>query len=401
MKPNFVCALLLASVGPAWAAEGFLDEVDETLTISAFHDQVRARVSGLLDLEYYNYPQPPPGLIRADGHNLFAPRLSVFLDAKIGPNVYFFAQTRVDTGFDPTDLGEQWRADEYAVRITPWRNGRFNLQIGKFPTVVGAWVERHLSWDNPFVNAPLPYETVSLASDVELPLTGDSFRRVPGFDKYEFLPILWGPVYTTGMSAAGRIGIFEYAVAVKNAPVSSRPESWDEINFDHPAVDLRLGVQPNAAWRFGLSAAEGAYLRPDARPFPNDKGLGDYRQFLLGQDLSWARGHWQVWAEVFQSRFEVPRLGNADVFAYYIEVKYQITPQLFGALRWNEEFFASEDHPAGQPVATAHDVSRIDAAIGYRFTAYTQLKMQYSLARGDFVSDDLRGTFAAQFTLRF
>ena len=104
---------------------------------------------------------------------------------------------------------------------------------------------------------------------------------------------------------------------------------------------------------------------------------------------------------MFESRFEVPRLGNANVFAYYIEAKYQITPQLFGALRWNQEFFASEDDPAGKPVATAHDVSRVDAAIGYRFTAYTQLKLQYSLARGDFVSDDLHGTFAAQFTLRF
>jgi len=401
VKSNLVCALLFASVAPALGAESFLDEVDQALTISAFHDQVRARVSGLLDLEYYNFPQPPPGLIRADGHNLFAPRLSVFLDAKIGPNVYLFVQSRVDTGFDPTDLGEQWRADEYALRITPWKDGRFNLQIGKFPTVVGAWVERHLSWDNPFVNAPLPYETASLVSDLQLPLTGNSFRKVPGIDKYEFLPILWGPVYATGMSAAGRFGMFEYAMEVKNEPVSSRPETWDEINFENPAVDLRIGLRPNAAWRFGFSAAEGAYLRADARPFPSGGELGDYRQFLLGQDVSWARGHWQVWAEVFQSRFEVPRLGNANVFAYYIEAKYQITPQLFGALRWNQEFFASEDDPAGQPVARANDVSRVDAAIGYRFTAYTQLKLQYSLARGDFVSDDLHGTFAAQFTLRF
>ena len=185
MKSNLVCALLFASVAPALGAEGFLDEVDQVLTISAFHDQVRARVSGLLDLEYYNFPQPPPGLIRADGHNLFAPRLSVFLDAKIGPNVYLFVQSRVDTGFDPTDLGEQWRADEYALRVTPWKDGRFNLQIGKFPTVVGDWVARHLSWDNPFINAPLPYETASLVSDVELPLTGNSFRKVPGFDKYQ------------------------------------------------------------------------------------------------------------------------------------------------------------------------------------------------------------------------
>jgi hypothetical protein len=401
VRRTLLCALLLGSYVPAWAAEGFLDEVDQALTISAFHDQLRARVSGLLDLEYYNYPQPTPGLIRADGHDLFAPRLSVFLDAQIGSNIYFFAQSRVDTGFDPTDLGEQWRADEYALRVTPWDDGRFNLQIGKFSTVVGTWVARHLSWENPFINAPLPYETVSLVSDVELPLTGHSFRAVPGSDKYEFLPIIWGPVYAIGASVAGSIGIFEYAAEVKNAPVDSRPESWADFDFNGPAVDLRVGLRPNAAWRFGLSAAEGPYLAPDARPLPIGDDRREYRQFLLGQDVSWARGHWQIWAEAFEARFEVPRLGNADVFAYYVEGKYQITPQLFGALRWNQEFFASEDHPPGQPVASAHDVWRVDAALGYRFTAHTQLKLQYSLAHGDFVSDALHGTFAAQFTVRF
>jgi hypothetical protein len=401
MKSALIYTCLFASITGTLSAEDFLDEVDRALTMSVFDDQVRLRVSGLLDLEYYHFPQPPPGLIRADGHDLFAPRLSLFLDAKLGPNVYLFAQSRVDTGFDPSDQGAQWRADEYALRITPWSDGRFNLQLGKFSTVVGGWVARHLSWDNPLINAPLPYETATLVSDLELPLTSQSFRAVPGFDKYEFLPIIWGPVYTTGLSVAGSLGIFEYAAEVKNAPVASRPELWDDFDFGQPAVDLRLGLRPNQAWRFGISAAEGSYLMTDARPLPLGSDHGEYRQFLLGQDITYARGHWQFWAEAFEARFEVPRLGNADVFAYYLETKYEITPQLFGALRWNQEFFASEDDAAGRPVATAHDIWRVDAALGYRFTAHTQLKLQYSLARGDFVSDKLNGTFAMQFTVRF
>jgi hypothetical protein len=443
MKSFFYCSCFLLSVLPIASGEDFLDRVDQTLTISIFNDQVRARISGLLDLEYYNFPQPPPGLIRAgggqtyrqpyypphypsyypppytyrtqagEGHDLFTPRLSLFLDAQIGPNVYFFVQSRIDTGFDPTDLGAQWRADEYALRVKPWTDGRFDLQVGKFSTVVGGWVERHLSWDNPFVNAPLPYETATLVSDREIPLTGQSFRKVPGFDKYEFLPILWGPVYAQGISVAGRIGMFEYAAELKNAVVASRPESWNDFSFDHPAVDLRVGFRPNEAWRFGFSAAEGSYLQPDARLLsyyappgapstPYQSGnLDDYRQYLLGQDISYARGHLQIWAEAFESRFEVPRLGNADVFAYYIEAKYKITPQLFGALRWNQELFATENDPAGRPVAKAHDIWRVDGAVGYRFTAHSQLKLQYSLAQGDFTSTDLKGTFAAQFTVRF
>src|SRR5205085_1458473 len=161
-----------------------------------------------------------------------------------------------------------------------------------------------------------------LVSDRELPLTGQSFRAVPGFDKYEFLPLLWGPVYAIGVSVAGRVGIFEYAAELKNAPVGSRPESWDDFDFEHPSADLRVGLRPNEAWRFGFSAAEGSYLPADARPLPLDSDLSDYRQFVLGQDISYARGHLQLWAEAFEGRFEVPRLGNADVFAYYLEGKY-------------------------------------------------------------------------------
>jgi hypothetical protein len=401
MKARPIWACLFAAIIPVASAEDFLDRVDQTLTISLLHDQLRARLSGLLDLEYYNFPQPPPALIRADGHDLFVPRLSLFLDVQAGSKLYFFAQARLDTGFAPTDRGGQVRLDEYALRITPWSDGRFNLQMGTFSTVVGSWVERHLSWDNPFVNAPLPYENPTLISDTEVPLTAQSFRAVPGFDKYEFLPIVWGPVYAGGISVAGRIAKFEYALEVKNAPVASRPESWNDFTLDHLAVDLRLGFQPNEAWRFGISAAEGPYLLPNARPLSPGTDFSDFHQFLLGQDISYARGHLQLWAEVFESRFEIPRLGDSDVFAYYLEAKYKITPQLFAALRWNQELFSAGRDAEGAPVSRAHDVWRIDAAVGYRFTAHSQLKLLYSLAQGDFISTNFGSTFAAQITLRF
>ena len=393
---------LLASGFGALATDDPLDLVDQALTKSFFDDRLRLRVSGLVDLEYYNFPQPPPGLIRADHHDLVTPRLSLFLDAKAGPAVYFFLQTRIDSGFDPNDLGGvQWRLDEYALRITPWRDGRFNLQLGKFSTVIGGWVERHLSWDNPLINAPVPYEAPTLVSDLEVPLTAQSFRAVPGRDKYEFLPIIWGPVYAVGASVAGKIGLFEYAAEIKSVGVSSRPESWYDYDFGAPAIGMKLSFNPNEAWHFGISGAENTYLRPNAAPLSPGDNPDSFRQYLIGQEISYARGHLQIWAEAFQSRFEIPRLGEADVFAYYLELKYKFTPQLFGALRWNQEFFDSGTDPAGESIAHAHNVSRVDLAFGYRFTAHTLLKLQYSIAKGDFVSDDTKGTFAAQFTVRF
>jgi hypothetical protein len=46
-----------------------------------------------------------------------------------------------------------------------------------------------------------------------------------------------------------------------------------------------------------------------------------------------------TWAEFYEARFEVPNVGDADTFAYYVEAKYKFTPQLFGAVRWNQQLF--------------------------------------------------------------
>ncbi|MSU63324.1 MAG: hypothetical protein EXS31_13165 [Pedosphaera sp.] len=325
-------------------AEGFLDRVDEALTFSAFADQVRARLSGLLDLEGYYFQQPAPGLIYTSSDSLLNPRLTLFLDAQLGSHVYLFAQSRLDRGFDLSDGGAQVRLDEYALRLTPWDDGRLNLQFGKFATIGGNWLERHLSWEHPFITAPLPYGNYTAVYDTEAPSSAQDFlsRTLESEGKYDFNPIIWGPSYTTGASVAGRIGKFDYAAEIKNAALSSRPESWDatQIGFDHPTFTGRVGFRPNPMWNLGFSASSGPYFRPEARPtLPSGRGIGDYREHVLGQDIRFAWHHWQLWAEVYEARFDVPHVGNADTVAYYLEAKYKFTPQLFSALRWNQPAF--------------------------------------------------------------
>jgi hypothetical protein len=203
---------------------------------------------------------------------------------------------------------------------------------------------------------------------------------------------------------AGRIGKFDYAAETKNASLSSRPESWDatQIGFEHPTFSGRIGFRPNPMWNLGFSASTGPYFRPEARPtLPSGQGIGDYRESVLGQDLRFAWHHWQLWAEVYEARFEVPRVGNADTIAYYLEAKYKFTPQFFGALRWNQQLFATVSDGLGGRAPWGHDLWRIDTALGYRFTAHTQLKLQYSLQHEASVPRGVSNLFAAQFTLRF
>src|ERR1700730_14749249 len=184
---------LLACTARALEIDDYFDRLDSALTVAVFHDNLRARVSGTIDIEVYHFDQPAPGLIDSNIDNLFNPRLTLFLDAQLGRWIYFFAESRLDRRFDPSDHGAQVRLDEYAVRVTPWDDGRFNLQVGKFATVVGNWVPRHLSWENPFINAPLVYENVTPISDKVEPKSADYFVYRFRGEKYEFNPVIWGP----------------------------------------------------------------------------------------------------------------------------------------------------------------------------------------------------------------
>ncbi len=400
-----MCFCLLATNAAAFDIDELFDRVDAALTVSAFHDNFRARLSGTMDLEVYNFDQPAPGLIDSSTDNLFNPRLTLFFDAQAGSQVYLFAQTRLDRGFDPSDQGARVRLDEYAIRFTPWADGRFTVQVGKFATVVGNWVPRHLSWDNPFVDAPLVYENVTAISDKIAPYSAvDFIMRTAVKPKYGFNPVIWGPSYATGVSASGRLGLFDYAAEVKNASLSSRPESWNatEVDFDHPTFSGRLGFRPDQMWNFGFSLSNGPYLRAEAQPtLPPGRDINDYRELILGQDASFAWHHLQVWAEVYEARFEVPRVGDADTLAYYLEAKYKFTPQFFAALRWNQQLFSSIDIGGAAGRRWGQDLGRVDIAAGYRFTSHTQLKLQYSFQQQTSGPHDSNHLFAAQFTVRF
>jgi hypothetical protein len=394
------------------ARADLLDQVNDALLIRDSKHEFQLQLSGLVDLEGYFIDQRAPALIDADRGFLFNPRLSIFIDAQWTKHLYFFGQVRIDRHFDPSDQGAQMRFDEYFLRYTPLDDPRINFQVGKFATVVGNWVQRHYSWDNPFINAPLPYENLTGLWDVMAPDSIDTllyWGHVGAYDsgdysdKYLRLPIIWGPSYATGFSVTGSFGKFDYAAEVKNSALSSRPEVWDatQQDFDNPTFSGRVGFRPSEMWNFGFSVSSGAYLRPEAAPtLPAGRSIGDYRELVLAQDVAFAWHHLQLWAEFYETRFEVPNVGNADTFAYYLEAKYKITPQLFAALRWNQQLFGTVPDE-GQQVQWGNDIWRVDAAVGYRFTNYLQAKLQYSFTHTDARIQVGEQLIAAQVTIKF
>jgi hypothetical protein len=427
MRPivGVAAAALVAAVPLLCGADPF-DALEEQLAVSTPGDLFRAHLSGTLDLEEYAAQDPDPGLLVTDGRSpLFVPRLSVFLDAQAGRYVYVFVQSRVDQGFDPGYEGSLTaRLDEYVVRLTPPSSGRFNFQVGKFATVVGNWTLRHNSWDNPFITAPLPYDTLTGVWDAM------AVRSVPELLQWAHvvpfpaavadtgkilrLPIIWGPSYATGAAIFGDFGLFRYAAEVKNTSLSARPDEWSpgQRGWSNPTFSGRLGLRPDEAWDVGFSASEGSYLRDSAAPtIPAGRSFGDYRETVLGQDVSYSWHHFQAWAEFYETRFEIPAVTNADTAAYYLEGKYKFTPQFSGAIRWNQQLYANVAVPGlNFPVAArvpAHqqawgnDLWRIDVAPAYRFTPYLQLKLQLSLEEGTPGANGVVPLTSAQLTIRW
>lgn len=410
LRPTFlkiacVLVLVLFATASLRAQTEWLEKVDQSLFLQSSNGFFRTDLSGLLDVEGYYVDQRGPGLLFSD-HSFVNPRATFFIDTRIGKHFYSLVQARIDRGFDPHVKDIDARFDEYLLRYTPFDDARLNLQIGKFATVIGNYVPRHDSWHNSFVTAPLPYENVFTMTDQAAPPSAKGFlsRKGTPDKKTLWVPLVWGPSYTSGASVFGSIEKFDYALEFKNASISSRPAVWDAYNlgWGNPTVSGRIGFRPSAAWNLGISASEGAYLLPAARStLPPGKRLGDFNQFTIAQDASFAWRHLQVWGEIFFSRFEVPRVGDADTCAYYLEAKYKFTPKIFGALRWNQQFFGGVKNGSGGTTAWDNDVWRIDSALGYRFDRHLQAKLQYSYSHQKGTLQQGEQLVAAQMTIKF
>lgn len=379
-------------------AQSFLDSIDDALSLSNADHTLHADLSFLADLELYVPERPAPGLLLSNDSSFLNPRLATFLDIGVSKYLQLHAQMRVDRGFDPGGMPDgDVRLDEYYMRLSPLGDDRLNVQIGKFATAFGNWMPRHLSWDNPFVNAPLPYEDVLPISDRAAPPTRSAFlnRKNIADNKPAWLPLIWGPSYASGASVSGRVDWFEYVIEIKNTSISSRPAAWDltQVNLDHPTVTARLGAHPAEEWSLGASFSNGSYLLPDAKQSAD--------QTTFGIDAAFQHHHWQLWAEAMYSNFKVPNIGDAECVFYYLEAKYKITPRIFAALRWNQSFFGDVPDVTGGSAQWDRDAWRADISLGCRVSRHVQAKIQYSI--GDKSGRDAEGDqlLATQLTIRF
>jgi len=360
---------------------------------------------GQAEIAGYYFNQQPVGIIFAPpgNHTQYHPRLTLIADAFVGERLSGSLKFRWDDGIDPGYSPNQVRLDELFVDSIIWP-GHLDLRVGRFATVFGNWIPRQSAWDNAFISPPLPYDQTTSVTDNAAPANAIAFtnRQNALANNATWLPIIWGPVYTQGAAAFASWDDFSIAVSGTNKAISSRPAVWDDYDWNEPTFTGRLGWKPSAEWNLGLSGSLGAYLRDSARAtLPPGSDLGDFDQVTVGLDAAWAYRDWQIWAEFLFSQFDVPNVADpAQIFSYYVETKYKVTPQFYAALRFGQQLYNEIDTPIGTR-NWDNDMLRLDTALGYKFDRHSLFKVQYSFQHQFTRFQDGENLVAAQFVIRF
>jgi len=340
---------------------------------------------------YWAADSPSPSLVKFTGDDFFSPRLSVSVDSLLSSQWYFHATGRIDRGFDVADRPDgQARLDEIFLRYRPFGDGRLNLQAGKSPTIFGSWVGQHDFYDDAFLLAPLPYSQligVGVQNPASLSPESISARAAgtaPGIfetRKRAWGSTIWGPAYSSGLSAFGSLEKFDYAFEIKNVSLGSHPVEWDlqEGDFDSPTFSTRIGYRPDAAWAFGLSASRGPYLDPSAeRLLPNGFDRGDLPHTLVGIDARWAHRDFIFSGELMASEFETLRAGDLRSLSWYLQARWKAAPGVWVASRFGQTLNNDVQGIDGRSIDWSPDLWRAEVSMGWRITPDLLFKGQFA-----------------------
>jgi len=373
-----LCAIAAWQIPAVARAGDPLDDVVDQIRDMTSFQTAKGDVS--LDFDFYatvdNWviSQPPPGIMVTGQNYLNSPRLSMLGTLQVQEWLSIFALGDVDRGFDPTDGSIQIRPDVYYAKISPF-GGILQGKFGAIPTSFGQWVNRHFSWQNPLVNAPLAYEWF-------MAIRGDTARITPKTqpaNRSTWLPIIWGPSYTSGGQFNGTLDRIDWAFEFKNDALSSAVPYWQlwENPLDGSALTYTgwLGWRPTTEWNIGASGSTGSYVVPNSFP-----GWQNYLQNTAGVDVSWAHGDLELWGEALWSSFDIrssplSQAGTVGVVSYFMETRWRFDAQWWLAGRWNQQLYG--DAP-GTSDSWDDDVWRIDACLGWRVDRTLTVKTQFS-----------------------
>jgi hypothetical protein len=280
------------------------------------------------------------------------------------------------------DSGNTLEAAALYLRWHPWLHRSFDIQAGRIPPVIGAFVRHAYGRDNLVIGTPLAYQYLtSLRSDA-LPATADDVLRMrargwqPTFpigsqDKGSGLPLITAFHWDTGVEGHWTGGRLDLAGALTRGAPSVAVLGG---RHDAPQVSGRLAVTAAPGLTLGFSAARGHWIGSSVLSKIPEASRGENAQSVVGTDFEYGIGRVLVRGEWLRSAFEVPRLESPAIGAPlvarsgFLEGRYRLRPRWQVSGRAERLTFSDITGTLDKGAETPWDapVTRVEAVIGYR-----------------------------------
>jgi hypothetical protein len=253
--------------------------------------------------------------------SVYSPYLRLFISGDISEKWFVSAALQADHYH-----GNHLSAPFFSVmniNYMPIDGSNFTVTAGRFVTPYGAYSNRVLSSENPFVHLPLTH-----ASGLPISKTrGTLYDGVDYSDNITGLTMVYQRMYTQGIMIKNRLGesgLLRYNLAATLAPASSH---FDYGEHSKPAFTGRVVFQPVVWGSLGLSLSQGPYMKRDeVNASLTDDELEDFTQTLFGTDLKLSYHYFTFLASYNWSKWEAPyldSLGTSPSYLWEDEVRVQ------------------------------------------------------------------------------
>jgi hypothetical protein len=299
---------------------------------------------GLQDVAYHNTDSGSRLLSQNGGDPMGAGDLRLSAAAELPAGLQVIATGRLQGTTEEDERETDGSLEQAVLRwIAPGRAGLI-VDAGKIVMPFGNFSRRYLSDVNPLIGQPDSY-SVS---------------------------------YPVGLVVTGRVSRLDYRVAVFDEPLSNPDYVPPADEALRPGAGL--GITPLTGLRLGSYYTRGPYLGRSSQPMiPGASSWKDFDQEVVGFELEFSRGYFELNGDIAFSSYEVPTVtGVARGQAWFVEPKYTWTPRLFTAVRVERNdypFIRGVDDTfwiAGNAAFRAAEVGG-----GWRFTANLLLKASY------------------------
>jgi hypothetical protein len=305
--------------------------------------------------------------------------LRLFVDADVNERVDIFGQVVLRDGAIPY-------VDGAYVLFTPFAGYDAHLLAGKIPWPIGTYAPRTYSNKNPLIATPLMYQYHTTLLWWEIPPSADALIANSGNGQYDVdyfgfpmgmgMPVVDDSYWDVGVTAVGSEGPVEYAMGV----TAGTPGWGSTVKDENSGKTImgRIGLAPAPGLRFGVSGAVGPYLVEGLNEqLAPGQDVTEFYQTLGIVDFAFATGHLELVGEGAWNTWQTPTVGDLDVTAGYVEIKYSLPFGAFAAGRLDGMRFSEIEDSGGVSHSWDSNITRWEIGAGYRIDRNILTKVVY------------------------